>query len=214
MGVHKTNNPNDSYLGSGNYIRRAVAKYGKQGFTKQILFEFKTQAEAWLKENELVELGRTDPSCMNLRKGGSGGFDYINPLVTHEGRVARGKAMNATIKKRLDSDPLYKEEWLTLQRKRFRKAQIRSAHPEIKKKAADGTRRAWLGNHHTEETKARMREKAQQKVGCLNSQFGSRWVTNGIKNMKIKDEEIPDGWKYGRVNSRQRCATSSTMQGV
>jgi hypothetical protein len=35
--------------------------------------------------------------------------------------------------------------------------------------------------------------------GEKNSQFGTRWITNGIENKKIKkDSIIPDGWKLGR----------------
>ena len=38
FGVHKTENPYDEYLGSGTYIKRAVAKHGEQNFRKEILF--------------------------------------------------------------------------------------------------------------------------------------------------------------------------------
>jgi len=32
-----------------------------------------------------------------------------------------------------------------------------------------------------------------------NSQFGTKWITNGISNAKLKtDEELPIGWKFGR----------------
>lgn len=30
IGVHKTTNPNDSYLGSGKAIKEAIKKYGKK----------------------------------------------------------------------------------------------------------------------------------------------------------------------------------------
>ena len=38
FGVHKTKNPNDEYLGSGTYIKRAVEKHGEQNFRKEVLF--------------------------------------------------------------------------------------------------------------------------------------------------------------------------------
>ena len=84
IGVHKTDNPNDEYLGSGTYIERAVQKYGASSFVKEILFEYETQEEAWAKENELVESNRSNPLCKNLRKGGSGGFDYLNKGISKE----------------------------------------------------------------------------------------------------------------------------------
>ena len=38
IGVHKTRNPYDSYMGSGEGIKLAIKKYGKDKFVKQVLF--------------------------------------------------------------------------------------------------------------------------------------------------------------------------------
>jgi len=36
--------------------------------------------------------------------------------------------------------------------------------------------------------------------GCSNSQFGTKWITNGSFNKKIsKSITPPEGWRYGRV---------------
>ena len=40
IGVHKTTNPNDKYLGSGLAIKSSIKKHGKENFTKSILFEY------------------------------------------------------------------------------------------------------------------------------------------------------------------------------
>lgn len=38
-------------------------------------------------------------------------------------------------------------------------------------------------------------------IGKQNSQYGSKWITDGNINQKIKkDEPLPENWKYGRVN--------------
>ena len=78
LGVHETNNPNDDYLGSGIVIKRAVKKYGKHNFAKQVLFQFPVEAEAYAKEVELLQSARQDSLCYNLHEGGQGGFKYIN----------------------------------------------------------------------------------------------------------------------------------------
>ena len=80
FGIHKTRDPHDRYLGSGTYIRRAVAKHGPERFRKEVLFIYdETNAEsAFAKEDELIQCYHFNPLCMNLRKGGEGGFDYIN----------------------------------------------------------------------------------------------------------------------------------------
>jgi len=94
-GVHETNNPNDNYLGSGIAIKRAVRKYGKHNFKKDILFTFKVSAEAYTKEVELLRNARQAPLCYNLHEGGKGGFKYINEQGLSDprkaGRIAKEK---------------------------------------------------------------------------------------------------------------------------
>lgn len=84
FGVHKTDNPTDSYLGSGKYIKAAIAKHGEQSLCKEVLFIYLDPSSAFAKEDELIQCYRGfDPLCMNLRKGGSGGFDWINSQPNH-----------------------------------------------------------------------------------------------------------------------------------
>jgi len=78
IGVHKTETPNDAYLGSGALLLLAVKKYGTASFRKDILATYKTASEAFHLEEELVAAESQNPNCYNMRKGGEGGFDYIN----------------------------------------------------------------------------------------------------------------------------------------
>ena len=43
IGKHATNKNDDDYLGSGVYLKRAIRKYGKDNFSKTILFEFDSE---------------------------------------------------------------------------------------------------------------------------------------------------------------------------
>lgn len=71
IGVHKTKNPNDKYYGSGIIIKDAINKYGKENFTKEILFIFDNSSDAYLKEKELVnEESLKDPLIYNIQIGG------------------------------------------------------------------------------------------------------------------------------------------------
>jgi hypothetical protein len=45
-GVHRTDDLNDGYLGSGIRIQRAILKYGAENFNKEILKFFDTYEEA------------------------------------------------------------------------------------------------------------------------------------------------------------------------
>ena len=79
VGVHKTSDINDEYMGSGKVIRSAIQKYGANNFKKDILEFFDTSEAMYAREKEIVTdefLLRED--VYNLRRGGTGGFDYLN----------------------------------------------------------------------------------------------------------------------------------------
>lgn len=91
IGWHSTNNLNDGYLGSGKYLLRAIDKYGKEKFKREILHVFDNKDESFLKELELVNeewVQRKD--TYNLKIGGEGGWDYINnELIKDNGQMQK-----------------------------------------------------------------------------------------------------------------------------
>lgn len=79
IGVHKTDNPHDSYLGSGKAIRRAVEKYGPSNFYKEILHHDLSKKDAYALEKDTVgDLWKEDPDCYNNKPGGEGGWEHID----------------------------------------------------------------------------------------------------------------------------------------
>lgn len=79
IGVHKTSNPNDGYLGSGLVLKAAIKKYGRKSFVKEVLFEFENSAEAYAKERELVNQNLlTSGVAYNLAIGGVPSIDWPN----------------------------------------------------------------------------------------------------------------------------------------
>ena len=78
IGVHKTDNPYDSYMGSGPLILNAIKKYGKDNFKKEILAIFDTAKEAYELEKELVNKEFISSSNnYNITEGGHGGWYHI-----------------------------------------------------------------------------------------------------------------------------------------
>jgi len=78
IGVHKTTNPNDRYLGSGLHLTAAVKKYGREVFKKEVLFTFKTSEEAYAKEKELVTKELIESGQVyNIATGGVPSIDWL-----------------------------------------------------------------------------------------------------------------------------------------
>lgn len=74
IGKHQTEDPNDSYYGSGLYLQRAIKKYGKENFKKDVLFVFDNEVQMNAKEREIVNEDLVnDPMCYNMMIGGEGG---------------------------------------------------------------------------------------------------------------------------------------------
>jgi hypothetical protein len=77
IGKHQTENINDSYFGSGVALERAIKKYGKKCFIKEVLYIFDNEFEMNKKEKEIVNeqfisLNKT----YNLGVGGEGGSHF------------------------------------------------------------------------------------------------------------------------------------------
>ena len=88
VGVHKTDNIDDGYMGSGKLIKLAITKYGAHNFKKEILIFFKNEFEMYAAEKHFVNeewINRSD--TYNIRLGGSGGFDHINNNREHYNKL-------------------------------------------------------------------------------------------------------------------------------
>lgn len=194
FGFHKTMEPDDDYLGSGTYIKRAIEKYGREKLQKNVLFIYLDAESALAKERELIEAFYCDPLCMNIGLGGENGFEYVNRYRLHSTVEAR---------KRL-------KEILQIDSGFIKRAVEKRDTPEYRKAISDGLIRSrkagkhWLGRKHLKRTKQKMSEaaKAQNRVGQNNHQFGTRWIHSGSVVKKVSGAALPEylatGWLLGR----------------
>lgn len=194
VGVHKIQDMNDGYMGSGKVIRSAIEKYGIENFQKVILETFNDEKDMYAREKEIVTedfLSRKD--VYNLRRGGTGGFDYINRNKLNYGGKegnSRGGKKGGVISGNLAK--LNKTGYHQSKYHRFKNS-------EIQKKGCLAAQ--------TEEAKIK-RKQTFKKIGHAqgekNSQFGTVWITDGIHNQKVKKNSVvPIGWKQGRVLKKQ-----------
>lgn len=74
IGKHQTSCVYDDYYGSGKNIKRAIKKYGKENFYKEVLFVFNTEQEMNDKEKEIItEEFVANKRNYNVGVGGEGG---------------------------------------------------------------------------------------------------------------------------------------------
>ena len=175
IGCHKTSDLNDGYMGSGVLIKRAIEKYGLANFEKEILFEFSNADEMFDKEQDLVEIGQ---HTYNLNQGGHGGFAHINSV---------GKNKNFDWANYKNHDSVMKGYYAGIGSEDFVKPKFKGNE--------------FAGKRHTVRSKQEIgRKNSVHQTGDGNSQFGSMWITNGQKNLKIKKtDSIPNGYRKGRV---------------
>lgn len=202
IGVHKTSNPYDDYIGSGKYLKRAIEKYGRENFTKEIIDIFETPEEAFELESQLVtfELIESKESY-NLKEGGQGGFDYCN---TDDIIKRRSWTWKSGIWSKSGSDQFLNRYYSD---DSFRKSHlemlIESGKKGIKRCMELYPEGTWKGRFHSDESKSKMRESKLGKYdGVNNPQYGKMWITDGINNKMIKKDDfdswIEQGWVKGR----------------
>lgn len=105
IGYHATNDLGDGYLGSGIALTRAVRKYGRQNFRREILYVFETEHEARKREREVItEDVISDPNSYNLAEGGYGGIGTAARQGKQHTPAARAKRSIA-LKKAWERDP-------------------------------------------------------------------------------------------------------------
>lgn len=81
IGSHRTDNIEDDYLGSGTLLMKAIKKYGKENFIKEILHVFDNADEMVKMERELVnEEFISQRNTYNMEIGGSGGKIWTKEL--------------------------------------------------------------------------------------------------------------------------------------
>jgi len=92
IGAHSTSTLNDGYLGSGTALKRAISKYGKNNFIREILNICENELEMFTLESQIVNIDFVkENSNYNIFPGGFLGFTSKNtiPVIGIDGKCFR-----------------------------------------------------------------------------------------------------------------------------
>lgn len=196
IGKHETSDLNDGYMGSGVAICRAIKMYGKENFSKEILYFLETREEMNSLEKEIVceDFVKMDHTY-NLALGGDGGFYHINStgknLYGKNGQMRYG-----------GENLLIGQEYFRNIPDFIRKDLSRKSHMALKDKYTGTGKWTFSGRRHTEKSKKLISESSSKfQRGEGNSQYGTMWIYSDelrVSKKIPKGDPIPDGWKSGR----------------
>lgn len=135
IGKHQTENINDNYFGSGKALKEAIKIYGKDNFTKEILFVFDNEKEMNNKEREIInEELVSSKLTYNIGIGGEGGSHF------------KGKKHSDKTKEKLSLIGKSKKVSIDTKKKISEAGRKRVLSDETKKKISDKAKQRMLSD--------------------------------------------------------------------
>lgn len=161
IGFHGTDNINDGYLGSGRVFLKALKRYGKENFKKEILFTFENKVDALKKEAELVSADFIKQGeNYNCTLGGLGGVGKSNKGYKHS--VDAINKIKEAGKRKCKTETKVKIGLANSGKKRSK--ELVDKHSEFMKQYYRERPSHRLGVKHTEEVKKRISETKKGSV--------------------------------------------------
>ena len=206
IGLHSTDNLEDSYFGSGKQISRSIKKHGKDKHQKEILEFLPTREALKLREKEIVnEELLKDTRCMNLCLGGGHGWDYVHKTFHdttsnfYKYKMSGKLLANAKAASAVAASATSQLEYSTRAKKRWN--DHRDTMIEGIKKVSE-----FAKSDKAKEKKKETFRKNEHQQGSKNSQYGTCWVYNSQICKKVKLEDVnkflQNGFFKGRKNLR------------
>lgn len=176
IGMHRTNNPYDSYMGSGSRLKSAIKKYGKHNFEKEVLFIFDNEYEMLEKEKQLINEIIFNENSYNILNGNIG---------MHSGEAIKNKWNDSEYRKMMTDNMTNK--WND---DNFRNMMSRRSTERLKK------------NWECEEYRKKMNKIKAEKVSKTKSEMISMYHekdshNNRFVHYKNVEEYLQNGWNFG-----------------
>jgi hypothetical protein len=164
IGKHQTEDINDDYLGSGVALEKAIKKYGKQFFKKEILFVFDNENDMNQKEKELVtESFIASNKNYNRGVGGEGGSHFKGKRHSQETRkklseLAKGRQIPDSARQKISEANRKRVLSEETKKKLSEKAKLRFSKKEEKLKLSESVKKVM-----TLEVRCKISKKAKER---------------------------------------------------
>jgi hypothetical protein len=210
IGIHRTDNLNDDYFGSGTILKRAIKKHGIENFKKEILEFFDSYENALKKEKEIVTPEfLKNKKCYNVREGGYGNCkmsDLIKKKISknmkkiwkseNHKKLMRERCFNDIRNKKI-SEKIKK--WITENPEKHKERMLKiNKNPDKIKKMAEkhkGMKRS--DNARNNISIAAKKNHAKNPNLCGKGCIYIYNPKNGESKRFDKKEKIPEGWMKG-----------------
>lgn len=194
---------NDDYLGSGTILKKAIEKYGKENFKKEVLYISQDEEENNKKEKEFIQMfnATQNPLFYNIHEGGSGG----NTIKGYNEEQL--KALKEKCRERMlgENNPKFGVKLSDETKEKIRQNRNTSymQTEEYKKamsQAVSKEKNGMYGKHHSEESKKKMSENRKGlTAGEKNPMYGKhhseetkKKISEKAKTRNISNENNPN----------------------
>jgi hypothetical protein len=215
IGVHRTDNIDDGYMGSGLNLKRSIKKYGIENFKKTILNFYNTYQEALHAERKLVTLEFIERNdTYNIKEGGYGPCAWSSKAIKKISTRFKKKWKSEDYKKMMrekvfDNPEINKrkgigiKKWIKENPEKHKERMIKiNKNPEKIKKMAEkhrGMKRSEEAKKNIRDGILKSRENNKENISKISGK-GSIYIYNSVANVCKRhnpDITIPDGWVKG-----------------
>lgn len=207
IGVHRTDNLDDGYMGSGILLSKAKNKYGVNNFDKEIINFFPTYRDALNAERELVTVDFiNEESNYNIKEGGYGNCKWSKKMSEEMSIMRKKMWSNPDFRKRtitLDfrkqrSDNILK--WIANNPEKHKEKMEKINQNPVKIAKMAETHRGMERSENAKKNISEGMKVAYIKNGPKSKGGGMKYIYDPIEKVSKRieaDGKIPDGWVEG-----------------